>query len=71
MNVEHKALAEYLDQHLDKRFKKIDEQFKEVNRNIYNLTMHVDVKNDKQDEAIDDHELRIGMLESDGKILTS
>lgn len=87
MNAEHRALAEYLedaldrkldvkldqklDEKLDQRFKKVDEQFKEVNRNIYNLTMHVDGKNDRQGDEIQDHEQRISALESDYRVLTS
>ncbi len=56
---------------IDEQFGRIDEQFKEVNRNIYNLIMHVDGKNDRQDEVAEDHELRISILERDYHILTS
>lgn len=87
MNAEHQALAEYLeqvievkleskleeklDEKLDRRFKRVDEQFNEVNRRIDALIYHVDIKNDKQDELIDQHDLRIHALESDMLVLTS
>lgn len=71
MNAEHQALAEYLDKFLERRFIRIDEQFDEVNRRIDTLINHVDIKNDKQDELLDQHDLRIRSLESDVRVLTS
>ena len=78
MNAEHQALAEYLERHIDQRliaqskdlfaymdrnFDEIKADFKEVHRKINAQIEFVDNKNEEQDELIDDHELRIGLLE--------
>lgn len=61
--------------YMDQRFDYVDEQLKDVNRNIHNLSLHVDRKNDEQDEEFGDqlaeHKYRISALESDFQILTS
>lgn len=82
MNDEHKALAEYLESRLkaqskdlytymDRRFDEIKSDFKEVHNRIDRLVMHIDRKNDDQDEQLDNHDSRILALESDCRILTS
>lgn len=54
-----------------KRFDRVDHDFKEVHRRINSQIEFVDRKNEDQDEFLEDHELRIGNLESDYQVLTS
>jgi chromosome segregation ATPase len=63
---------------LNKKFKPIGKQLgftraklKSIDKKLDSLIVHVDSKNDRQDESIESHETRIAVLESDCRILTS
>lgn len=82
MNAEHQALAEYLERRFDEQFHDlkgyIDEKIQDLKNDtvsikgsLYRLIDHVDRKNDRQDEEIDNHQMRISTLESDFRVLTS
>lgn len=57
--------------YMDRRFDKVDAEFKEIHRIITTQIDFVDRKNAEQDDEIEDHESRISVLESDYRVLTS
>ena len=57
--------------YMDRRFNQVDEQLKDVKRDLKNLILHVDSKNDDQDAIIEIHNKRISDLEIDYQMIVS